>query len=411
MTIPVADAFLQYRTDGQIKFGGHLDYEVSDFGLHAGIDGWINPPTEFSVDGKARVCLGDLGCAGGEVVVSSIGLAACAYTDVVDFGAGYKWGPTALWGPALLANIDIMWHSCSVSGYQPAGAAAAGARATAVAAGVPRSFTVRSGLPSMVVAGVGDSAPPHVVLTGPGHVRMVSARTGPVRSSRGLIFHVPSRKTTFFVVKHPAAGRWQITPLADSSRLIRAGHGDGLPVPSIHGRVTGHGATRTFAYHVKPLPGQTVSFEEHGRSGSGFLGRARHASGRIRFTPAYGSRETRTIVAVVNSFGKPRGQYRVTAYRSPGPQTPARPAGFTITRKGTQLRLKWKRAPAVTHYIVKVRLSDGRVLLLLPTARQTAVTVKGIARKLTVAATLQVQSPLGIIGHAATARLGHRKRR
>jgi hypothetical protein len=37
------------------------------------------------------------------------------------------------------------------------------------------------------------------------------------------------------------------------------------------------------------------------------------------------------------------------------------------------------------------------------------VTVRGIARKLTVRATLQVQSPLGIIGHAATARLGQGK--
>jgi hypothetical protein len=229
-----------------------------------------------------------------------------------------------------------------------------------------------------------------------------------VRSPRGLIFHVPSRKTTFFVVKHPAAGRWTITPLADSSRLVSAGHGNGLPTPSIHGRVTGSGATRTFNYHVKPLAGQTVSFEEHGRSGSGFIGRARHASGKIRFSPAYGSREKRTIVAVVNSFGKPRGEYHITSYRSPGPQKPATPTKFTITRQGTRLHLRWKRATGVTHYILKMRLSDGRVLLLLPTARQTAVSVGGIAKRLTVTATLQVQSPLGIVGKAATTRLRRR---
>ena len=298
LTVPVANAFLQYRTDGQITFGGHLDYEIDGFGLHAGIDGWINPPTEFSVDGKARVCLGDLGCASGEVVVSSIGMAACAYTDVVDFGAGYKWGPSALWAPALLANIDIMWHSCSVSDYQPAGASAASARAT-TAAGAPRSFVVGPGLPSMVVAAVGDSAPPHVALTGPGHVRMVSAAIGSGRSSRGLVFHLPSRNTTFFVVKHPPAGRWQITRLADSSRLVSAGHGNGLPAPSVHARVIGAGKNRILVYRIKPLPGQSVSFEEHGHSGSGFIGKARHAAGRIGFTPGYGAREQRSIVAIV----------------------------------------------------------------------------------------------------------------
>jgi hypothetical protein len=404
LTVPVANAFLQYRTDGQITFGGHLDYEIDGFGLHAGIDGWINPPTEFSVDGKARVCLGDLGCAGGEVVVSSIGMAACAYTDALDFGAGYKWGPSALWAPALLANIDIMWHSCSVSGYQPAGASAASARATA-AAGVPRTFVVASGLPFMVVAAVGDSAPPHVALTGPGHVRMVSAASGSVRSSRGLVFHVPSRDTTFFVVKHPPAGRWQITPLADSSRLISAGHGNGLPAPSLHARVIGRGTSRTLVYRVKPLPGQSVSFEEHGRSGSGFIGKARHAAGRIRFTPAYGARERRSIVAIVNSYGKPRGAYQVATYIAPAAQGPAKPSAFTITRKGTQLRLRWKRVSAIRRYVLRLRLSDGRVLLLLPTPRQTAITVKGVGRKITGTATLQAQDALGISGTAARARL------
>ena len=407
-TIPVADAFMQFKTDGQINFGGHLKLSVDDFGLDAGIDGWILPPKEFSVDGKASVCLGDLGCASGEAVVSSIGLAACAHALGVDFGAGYKWGPSLLWTPAILANIHFMFTGCSVAEYQPAAPPVGGAsvdRARGAAAGAARSFHVGPGLPFMVVSAVGATAPPHIALTGPGHTEIVSAATGPVRTSGALSFHVASQKTTFVVVRRPAAGRWQIMPLADSSPLVSAGRGDGLPAPSIHGRVTGHGATRTFIYHVKPLPGQTVSFEEHGRSGSGFIGIARHSSGQIRFTPAYGSRETRTIVAVVNSFGKPRGQYRVAAYRSPGSKAPVKPAGLRIARKGTRLLLSWKRAGDVSRYILRVRLSDGRVVLLLPKASQASATVTGIPKKLTATATLQVQSPLGIVGRAATARL------
>jgi hypothetical protein len=409
LTIPVANAYMQFKTDGQVNFGGHVDLTVGDFGLHAGIDGWILPPKEFSVDGKASVCLGDLGCASGEAVVSSIGMAACAHVLGVDFGAGYTWGPSALWTPALLASIHYMFTGCSVSEYQPAAppigtARVAGAAAGAGAAGA-RSFQVGPGLPFMVVSAVGATAPPHIALTGPGHTEIVSAASGPQRTSGALAFHVPSEKTTFFVVRRPARGRWQITPLADSSPLVSAGFGSGLPTPSIHGRVTGHGATRTFTYHVKPLAGQTISFEEHGRSGSGFIGRARHSSGRIRFTPAYGSREKRTIVAVVNSFGRPRGEYNVASYRSPGQQSPAKPSGFKIARKGTQLHLSWKRGGGVSRYILRVRLSDGRVLLLLPTARQASVIVKNIPKKLKATATLQVQTPLGIVGRPASARL------
>jgi hypothetical protein len=257
----------------------------------------------------------------------------------------------------------------------------------------------------MVVSAVGDTAPPHVALTGPGHTRIVSPASGSVKTPRAIVFHVPSNKTTFLVVKHPAAGRWRITPLAGSARMVRAGHGNGIPAPSVHARVTGHGATRTLVYRVKPLPGQTVSFEERGHSGSGFIGRARHASGRIRFRPADGSRERRSIAAIVTSYGKPRGVYHVASYRSPGPQLPAKPTGFTIARKGTRLRLHWKRASGVTRYVLRVRLSDGRVLLFVPKPRQTALTVKGVASKLKVTATLQVQDAVGITGKAATVRL------
>jgi hypothetical protein len=159
-------------------------------------------------------------------------------------------------------------------------------------------------------------------------------------------------------------------------------------------------------YRVRPLPGQTVTFEEHGRSGSGFIGRARHLSGTMQFTPAYGAPERRTIVAVVSSYGKPRGEYRVATYRSPSPQGLPRPQRFLIARKGTQLRLTWKRVPGIARYILTLRLSDGRVLALDPGPKQTSVTVNGIARNVTVTGTLRAQSPLGILGRPATAKLG-----
>jgi hypothetical protein len=407
MTIPVATAFMQFKTDGQVSFGGRLDYALGDFSLHAGINGWIMPPTKFSVDGSGRVCLGDLGCAGGEAVISSIGMAACAHVLGIDFGAGYKWGPSALWGPALLADIHFMFTGCSVADYQPAGATAAGARAPAAgAAASSRSFVVGRKLPFVVVSAVGATAPPHVVLSGPHHARIVSPTLGPLRTGRAVVFHVASQRTTFLVVKRPAAGRWRITPLPDSAPLVRAGHANGLPRPSIHARVLGHGTTRKLVYRVTPLPHQTVTFEEHGHSGSGFIGRARHLRGTMRFTPAYGARERRTIVAVVSSYGEPRGQYRVATYRSPAPHALPKPRHLSIARKRTRLRLTWKRVPGIARYVLTLRLSDGRVLALGPGRKQTSVTVSGVGRHVTVTGTLRAQSPLGILGKPANVRLG-----
>jgi hypothetical protein len=54
-------------------------------------------------------------------------------------------------------------------------------------------------------------------------------------------------------------------------------------------------------------PGRWISAES-GASGSGFIGIAHQTSGQIRFTAAYGARERRWIVAVVNSYGRPRGE-------------------------------------------------------------------------------------------------------
>ena len=39
LTIPVASAYLQFKTDGQVNFGGRLDFEQDPIRIHGGIDG------------------------------------------------------------------------------------------------------------------------------------------------------------------------------------------------------------------------------------------------------------------------------------------------------------------------------------------------------------------------------------
>jgi hypothetical protein len=87
------------------------------------------------------------------------------------------------------------------------------------------------------------------------------------------------------------------------------------------------------------------------------------------------------------------------------PSARGSPGGFALTRAGTKLHLRWKRAPAVTRYVLKVRLSDDRGLLYVLTPRQTQLTVSGTSKQLRATAPLQVQNSFGILGKAASARL------
>jgi hypothetical protein len=154
-----------------------------------------------------------------------------------------------------------------------------------------------------------------------------------------------------------------------------------------------------------------VTFEEHGRDGSGWIGKAHGLRGTLRFHPATGARERRTIVAVVSSFGKPRSVLQVARYPSPGLLRPARPKGLTIKRRGSTLRIRWGRVTGIRRYRMLVRVSDGRVLLLLPSAAATTAVVRAIGPHLSARVSLQGESAIGTTGLAAHAKLGKGRRK
>lgn len=401
LNIPVADAYLQYRTDGLISFGGSVGLDVFDIlQVHGSVDGWIMPPKTFSVDGKVRVCVGDLGCDGGEVGVSSKGFAACVSIAGADVGVGYEWGPSILWAPAWLSDLDIMLRGCSVGDYL---VAARPAQATG-----SRAIRVPDGLPFAVFRLTGTTAPPHVTLRSPsGQTIDVPADRASKSGTLGIV-HVPSKDLTLVVVHRPAGGTWQITPAADSSPLAAAGVAQGLPDPSVRARVSGKGVKRVLTYAIKKIPGQKVRFEERapGAKAAQSLGYAKGTRGRIRFAPASGPKGKRTIVALVESYGTPRATLKVASYTAPAPARPATPRGLKLTRKGTKLVVSWRRvSPGVTRYRLIVVLGDGRSVLLLPTARQTSASVPGLAATVGATASLRAERADGTAGATARARL------
>ena len=389
VSIPVASGYFELRMNGYVGFGGKLDYSVAGFGVTAQVDGWLFK-SAFNVGAKADVCLGDLGCAGGEVVFSSTGFAGCAYTKLLDFGAGYKWGE----------GLDIMWSGCDVGPYKTV--------AVAAQAGGARTVTLAKGLRAAVIGVEGQGAAPHVSLVGPGGTRVDAPATGKLETPSALAFHVPERNSTFFVVKSPAAGTWTIEPAADSVPITSVRTADGLAEPKVTARVRrAPGGRRELSYTVNAVPGQKVTFAEQGARAARTIGTAKGASGTLRFTPADGPGGTRKIVALVSSYGRPRTQLSVARYVAPPPPRPATPKRLKARRAGTRLTVTWAKAANARRYEIRARLSDGRRLLARQKATRLAIPAVAAATRATITVTgLKAD---GTRGRTATIKVAARK--
>ncbi|HWI72773.1 MAG TPA: hypothetical protein VNT55_12540, partial [Baekduia sp.] len=357
VSIPLATAFFELRTNGYIGFGGHLGYEYAGFSASADVSGWMFK-SAFNVEAGASICLGDLGCAGGDVVFSSVGFAGCAKTFIADFGAGVKWGE----------GVDLMFTGCDIGPYR--------AVASAAQAGGARSVTFASGLPSGVVAVTGQGAPPHVALVGPGGARVEDTPGTKSQTATSIAFHNPQTNTTYFVLKSPAAGAWSVEPAADSVPVTGVQAADGLKDPKVTGSVkrAGAGRDRILSYNVTPLPGQKVTFAEQGKGAARPIGGvAKNGRGTIRFTPADGPGGTRKIIALVSSYGKPRTQITIGSYVAPPPVRPATVKRLKARRSGSRVSVTWAKAANAARYELRATVSDGRRLLVRQKGRKFSI--------------------------------------
>jgi len=372
VSVPLATAFFELRTNGYVGFGGHLGYEVSGFKAVADLNGWLFK-SAFNVGASANICLGDLGCAGGDVVFSSVGFAGCAHTFIADFGAGYKWGD----------GLDLMFSGCDVGPYKATAAAAqAGAGA--------RTLSFGKGVPSGFVAVTGQGAPPHVALVGPGGARIEDTPGTKAQTATSLAFHNPQTNTTYFVVKAPASGTWTVEPQADSAPIAGVQAADGLQDPKVTAGVkrAGAGRTRILSYDVAPRPGQKVTFAEQGKGAARPIGGvARAGRGTIRFAPADGPGGPRKIIALVSSYGKPRAQLTVASYVAPPPPKPATPKRLKARRSGTKLAVTWSKAANARRYELRATLSDGRRLLARQTGTRFSIPAVASATRATITVT------------------------
>jgi hypothetical protein len=409
--IPVASAFVNYRTSGEVDFGGELHLglpnpaalkpEDQPVYIKGFISGFVDGTTAFDVEAGVQVSLKALQLLTlkADLLVSNIGVAGCGQVGFIDAGFGYTWAThhLTLMGPWL---CDVgPWRSAN----PVTGAADVGRSAAATPSGVG-SITLAQG--SSVLKLTGRGGLPKVVLTGPGgqHVAVPTGSTEPVVNSRYVILQDPSAGVTYIGIHH-GEGRWNIALEPGSAPVTGVQSAGLLPQPSVQARVSGRGRMRTLSWTVRREPDQTVTFYEQTKNGQRVLTSTTSATGHLRFAiPADEPGGPQTVVAEVFSHGMPRAHLTVASLRAPAPLIPGRPRHLRVKAAPQGgVTVTWSPAQNAQSYLVRLAIAHGPVIdrLLPGTARQ--VTITSVARITSARVTVTARRTDGASGPAASA--------
>jgi hypothetical protein len=397
--IALGQGYFLYQYPDTAEFAGSFFYGFHDIlSIDGHIDGFVQVSKKrFNVEGGMHVCVAVLGCTGVDAVVSSNGIAACWTQDItfihIHVGVGYHWGDSL---------PDIYLLGCDVGPYK--------ATAAAAQANGPRSFTLAAGLPFATVRVRGSGGAPRITLTGPHGEKLVTpANADTYADAHFALVRQPQTGTTFIGIKQPAAGIWTVTADSGSAPVLAVDSADGLAAPNVHARVSGRGAQRTLHYHVKPEPGQQVSFVERGPASWRVLGQATSSTGQLRFSPASGATGSREIVALIDHAGLPSRQLPVARFSVAAPGPPRQLAHLRASRHGSALAIRWAPNRTALRNAITISLGDGRRLLFLRPARIHALNVPNVPPTTSAVVRVAGLDSVNRAGGAATVRLARKR--
>lgn len=348
----------------------------------------------LSLDGGGTLTLPLVGELGGQLILSTVGAAACGRLGFLTAGVSYRWG----------AGLAQSFTGCDLSAWRPVGTRKSFRPLRGPAGGDARVavVTVARGLPVAGFAVGGRAAPPDVRLTAPdGSAVTASGAKGSI-GGRVVVVPVPAEATTYVFVKAPQAGAWRVEATG-AEPLVSVEASSGLPQPRVAGTISGRGPTRTLAFRIAPIPGQQVVFWERTADGVGKrIGTTSKASGRITFRPASTGQPARIEAQVVQN-GLPRAVVDVVKRFTAELAAPTR---LRATRRGTGLAVTWKAVAGAIAYRVEVR-AGGKRVARLDTAAATATIASVPAGALAVSV---VALPArGTASPPATARVAKRR--
>jgi PKD repeat protein len=388
--VPVGTFGSSLDSNGRFTANVHFNTTLyAVFDVNAFLDFVYYDPSLFQASAKIDICTKYIvhECAGGDIVLSSVGIAACIRLPwyLPDVGGYYRWGE---------GSASFYFSGCSVGPVQ--------IQVARIRTAQERSFTVAKGTQSEVLAFEGQDGPPSVILEGPGGQRMQTPPDGYDMTEPFFVSQEPKDRKTYVMISRPNAGKWTVGVAEGSTPVVRMERAQGLPDPKVKARVTGSGTKRRLTWSATPIKGQRITFSEQGAIAGRPIGTTTRARGSMPFTPADGPKGKRTIVAEVIQSGNPRANLNVASYTAPR-VGPARPRGLRLRRRGSSLVVSWSRVAGVAGYEVNATISDGRRIPLLTAG--TSVTIPSFQRSETARVTVAGYRVAGVNGPAAKAGL------
>jgi hypothetical protein len=410
-------------SNGNVGYGVGVNYPIPSFGsvsgnlygqayadfqrnvFHFQIDGKVDANFHVSECAQIVGCIGSSFDAGATATFSDIGAGVCAQIAInfpepvgkktFAVGAGIDnlrdiiaqsvaSGGT-LTEAALLQNFRLLTSGCDLSRWRTLTPPAGLARA---AQGGAYSFDAPKSDNATAIGIQGRGGRPDVVLTGP-RGKLIDTTGAPDGISvigNALVVRQASTNQLLIEIPSAAAGHWTVVPAPTSAPPATVETAHPLPAPAIRAHVSGKGTRRVLQYRFAPQPGLAVRFVEAVDGGVHPLRVAKRPKGSIAFTPALGSKKTRTILAEVVRNGVP-GRSRVVARYSPGVIRPGRASHVKVRGLRKVWRIAFAPGANTTSTLVTVHFADGAQMLFA---------AKGHKRSLDVPRTVDGASPTAV---------------
>jgi hypothetical protein len=221
-----------------------------------------------------------------------------------------------------------------------------------------------------------------------------------VTTPQGLSLAVTSSKTTYFIVPHPAAGSWTITPAAGAAAPTSYKFAKPLAPLGLTAHVLGHGPSRRLTWRYAAQPGVSVRFVQRGGTEQ-TIADSSNGSGSRSFTIASGTAGRRDVIAIVSVDGAPRQLTRVASFAAPSARLPRVGHASYRVRRGF-VSVNWSRVRQASFVEVQITLVHGAKRYRLP-GRATGARFR-LARGAAVRRVSVVVSAEGVVGPAVTAR-------
>ena len=391
--VPIAAATAKYIwSQGRLELSGNLTLKGAGFELSAATDNafFSMPSKMWNVHGtgefKAPSWTGGVLDGKAEAVISTNGVAVCLGKPGQRFGFGKHWGEDF---HPFDDDCDIGPYSAGNAAVDPVGAAG-------------RQFRVPPSSRIELVTAHGIGGPPSVSLTGPAGRRFDTPADGsPLRTPDAFIGRDPTTATTYAILFAPAPGTWTIAPEPGAAAPTSVQVADGLPPARVNARVRRAHKRFALSWRLRRIPGQSVTFLEHGASTDRVLRTTSRAQGVLRFAAAPGPGGPRQIIALVAEHELPRSRLVVAHFTAPPP--PRLRAVSGLRRHGASLT--WRSQPAALRYSLLLRTPNGATLALV--SRRAHVRVPAAMRSSKLRVSISALDATGSAGPLRTISLPH----